>query len=132
MVVKLALIFREDKNLDEHEYALEDLQNKVQSLLLTVHSFDQVSNNYKNIQLSFLQLKHSYSQSYLLKLLNETQESLLILVKPILSERSSERVKFIFQHFNNAEMLDSFFRTDGPHAKERVEFMEVIADIQFW
>jgi hypothetical protein len=46
MVVKLALVFREDKNIDEHEYALDDLQTKVQSLLLTVHSFDQVSEKF--------------------------------------------------------------------------------------
>jgi hypothetical protein len=67
----------------------------------------------------------------LLQLLKETEDSLLVLVKPILSEKSSERVRFVFRHFNNTEMLDLFFRIDGPHAKERAEFMEVIAELQF-
>lgn len=42
VVVKLALVFSDEKMMDEHEYALDDLQNKFRALLLTLHSFDQV------------------------------------------------------------------------------------------
>jgi hypothetical protein len=42
IVVKLALVFSDEKQLDEHEHALDDLQDKFRTLLLTIHSFDQV------------------------------------------------------------------------------------------
>ncbi|KAI6182702.1 Protein of unknown function DUF758 domain containing protein [Aphelenchoides bicaudatus] len=118
IVVKLALVFSNDKKVDEHEYALDDLQDKFRTLLLTVHSFDQI--------------KYSYSQTHLLKMLKEIEESMLTLVKPpILSEKSSARVQLVFEHFGNTTMLDAFFQTDSPHVTERAKFMQIVEDLQF-
>lgn len=64
--------------------------------------------------------------------MKETEESMLVLVKPILSDNSSTRVQLVFQHFTcNTQMLDNFFQSDSPHLEERTKFMEVIADLQF-
>lgn len=56
---------------------------------------------------------------------------MLALVKPVLSEKSSTRVRFVFEHFGNTTMLDNFFKTDSPHVDERAKFMQIVEDLQF-
>lgn len=63
--------------------------------------------------------------------MKDVEESMLALVKPVLSEKSSTRVRFVFEHFGNTTMLDNFFKTDSPHVDERAKFMQIVEDLQF-
>jgi hypothetical protein len=63
--------------------------------------------------------------------MKDIEDAMLIVVKPVLSEKSSTRVRFVFEHFSNTTMLDNFFQTDSPHVTERAKFMQIVEDIQF-
>lgn len=63
--------------------------------------------------------------------ISETEESMLTLIKPILSEKSSSRVRFVFEHFGNTTMLDEFFQAGNLHVAERAKFMQAVEDLQF-
>ncbi|KAI6219527.1 Protein of unknown function DUF758 domain containing protein [Aphelenchoides fujianensis] len=112
LVAKLALVFHDEKNVDKHEDALADTHEKVHSFLLTVCCYHD--------------LAHSYCQKHILDVLNEAEASLLVLIEPILSDKSAGRARFIFEHLRNPELLDAFFQADGPHRKEREELVRAI------
>ncbi|KAI6202937.1 hypothetical protein M3Y94_00498900 [Aphelenchoides besseyi] len=117
LTTKLAMVFNDDKTVDKYEDALADVHEKLRALILTVSSFHDIA--------------YSYSQTYLLQTMKEAEQSILALIAPVLSPKSSERVKHVFHHLSNPALLDALFKSESPHRAERTELIEAMEYLPF-
>jgi hypothetical protein len=63
--------------------------------------------------------------------MKEAEESMITLVTPLLSDKSLTRVRFVFEHLSNTQMLDAFFLPNGPHKADRLRMIEALDSLQF-
>jgi len=112
MIIKLGVLYRNDKLTQQEVATLDEFEKKYRTLMLTVVSFRQV--------------EFSYDRSVLLKRLQECQRLIQMVVKPHLSDKSTQRVNHIFQYTANADFLDSIFMKSS---KFNFEVDQICADL---
>ncbi|CAD5210312.1 unnamed protein product [Bursaphelenchus xylophilus] len=114
-VTKLGIMFQEQSNIENNMDCLLNMQAKLRNLFKTVQSFHQVD--------------YSYSRTHLFDRFDEAESSLLAVVERLLSPKSSNRVKFVFEKLRNAEMMDEFFKVGGrfePHREKLVFAVDML------
>lgn len=84
LVVKLAVVLRNEQCTAEQENQLVQIQQQIRRLCLTIISFGKVA--------------FSYDCIYLSTLLQQIYHRLLPLVEQILSDKSKQRLDMVFEH----------------------------------
>jgi hypothetical protein len=101
IVIKLAVLYRNDQ-FNAEELALgEKFKGKFRQTAMTVVSFRDV--------------EFSYDEAFLQKELEECETMLHQLIKRHLTEKSHGRVTMVFGFFRDAKLLDKVFTPGGEH-----------------
>jgi len=101
MIIKLSVLMRNEQFTNDETKLANQFQQKFRLLMMTFSSFYQV--------------EFSYDRNYLTKLMEECQNCIQIIIKPHLSEKSTQRVQMVFAHCGRGDFLDSLFRHDGRY-----------------
>ncbi|MBN3317977.1 TFIP8 protein, partial [Atractosteus spatula] len=101
IVIKLAVLFRNNQFNEEEITLMEKLKKKVHTLAMTVISFHQVD--------------FTFDRNVLSKLLNECRELLHQIINRHLTTKSHGRVNNVFDHFSDCEFLAALYNPFGPY-----------------
>lgn len=101
IVIKLAVLYRNDQFNTEELVLGEKFKSKFKQTALTVVSFHDV--------------EFSYDDAFLQKGLEECETMLHQLIQRHLTEKSHRRVAMVFGFFRNVQLLDKLFTPGGPH-----------------
>ncbi|XP_015222879.1 tumor necrosis factor alpha-induced protein 8 isoform X2 [Lepisosteus oculatus] len=101
IVIKLAVLFRNNQFNEEEIALMEKLKKKVHTLAMTVISFHQVD--------------FTFDRNVLSKLLNECRELLHQIINRHLTTKSHGRVNNVFDHFSDCEFLAALYNPFGPY-----------------
>jgi len=104
MIIKISVLTRNEQFSNEEARLANQFQQKFRFLMMTFASFYQV--------------EFTYDRNYLTKLLDECQNFMQTLIKPHLSDKSSQRVQMVFLYCGRADFLDSLFRHDGRYRSQ--------------
>jgi len=99
MVIKLSVLIKNEQFNAEETRLVNQFQQKFRFLAMTF--------------VSFYQVEFTYDRLYLTKLMDECQSIIQTLIKPHLSEKSTQRVQMVFHYLGRAEFLDFLFRRDS-------------------
>uniref|UniRef100_A0A670ZA53 TNF alpha induced protein 8 like 2 n=1 Tax=Pseudonaja textilis TaxID=8673 RepID=A0A670ZA53_PSETE len=100
VAVKVSVLFR-NRRFSEAELAVaEDFKQKLRQGAMTAVSFHQVA--------------FTFEQAVLSRLLEECRDLLLRLVERHLTPKSLGRVRHVFDHFANAELLGRLYSPGSP------------------
>lgn len=101
IVIKLAVLFRNNQFNQEELELMEKFKKKVHGLAMTVVSFHQVD--------------FTFDRNVLSKLLNECRELLHQIINRHLTVKSHGRVNIVFDHFSDCEFLAVLYNPFGPY-----------------
>lgn len=110
MTIKLGVLMRNEQFSADELRTVGQFQQKFRSLMMTVVSFHQVD--------------FSYDRNFLTKSLDECQQLMQSLVRNHLSDKSTQRVSFVFQYVGRSDFLDTLFRPNGKYSN----FLNSICD----
>lgn len=102
MTIKLGVLLRNEQFSSDELRTVGQFQQKFRSLMMTVISFHQVD--------------FSYDRNFLSKSFDECQQLMQTLVRSHLSEKSSQRVVFVFQFLARHDFIDTLFRPNGKYS----------------
>ncbi|XP_066567410.1 tumor necrosis factor alpha-induced protein 8 isoform X2 [Amia ocellicauda] len=101
IVIKLAVLFRNNQFNEEEVAQMEKLKKKIHVLAMTVISFHQVD--------------YTFDRNVLSKLLNECRELLHTIINRHLTAKSHGRINNVFDHFSDCEFLATLYNPFGPY-----------------
>ncbi|XP_072038096.1 tumor necrosis factor alpha-induced protein 8-like protein isoform X2 [Amphiura filiformis] len=104
MTIKVGLLYRNNKFSPDELKLADRFQKKFHTMIMTFTSFYSVD--------------FTYDRAFLAKHINECCSLLTQLVAPHLKEKSSLRIKSIFQFFSDDNFLDTLFEKDCPLRKQ--------------
>ncbi|XP_051901887.1 tumor necrosis factor, alpha-induced protein 8-like protein 2 B [Pristis pectinata] len=101
IAVKIAILYRHQQFSREELGMAEDFKKKLRQGAMTVISFHEVA--------------FTFEQSVMADILAESRDLLLKLVSSHLTPKSHGRIKHVFNHFANPDLLTKLYGPDDPY-----------------
>ncbi|KAM3838076.1 tumor necrosis factor alpha-induced protein 8-like protein 2 [Diretmus argenteus] len=100
VVVKVGVLYRHDRFSPEELILVQEFRNKLHQGAMTAISFHQVD--------------FTFDKAVMEDLLAECRDLLLKLVDKHLTAKSRGRIRHVFNHYSDPELLSSLYSPDGP------------------
>uniref|UniRef100_A0A4W5QG45 Tumor necrosis factor, alpha-induced protein 8-like 2a n=1 Tax=Hucho hucho TaxID=62062 RepID=A0A4W5QG45_9TELE len=100
VVVKVGVLFRHDRFSKEELSVAQDFKKKLHQVVMTTISFQEV--------------EFTSDTAVMKKLLTDCKDILLKLVEKHLTSKSFERIRHVFSHYSDLNLLTNLYTPGGP------------------
>ncbi|XP_057301365.1 tumor necrosis factor alpha-induced protein 8-like protein isoform X2 [Hydractinia symbiolongicarpus] len=101
LVVKVAILSRNNMFTKEEITHLQNFQKKFKTLAITI--------------ISFYEVDFTFDGEYMIKILNESRELLELSVKNHLTDKSLKRIDNVYSFYSDPKVLDKLFLPDSSY-----------------